>query len=32
MTSVQDGGPAEKAGLKGMVQDDNGVFTNVGIS
>ena len=30
MTSVQDGGPAAKAGLKGMVQDDNGVITNVG--
>jgi S1-C subfamily serine protease len=30
VTSVQDGGPAEKAGLKGMVQDDNGVITNVG--
>ena len=30
VTSVQDGGPAAKAGLKGMVQDDNGGITNVG--
>lgn len=30
VTSVQDGGPAAKAGLKGIVQDDNGVITNIG--
>jgi S1-C subfamily serine protease len=28
--SVQDGGPAAKAGLKATVLDDNGVITNVG--
>lgn len=30
VTSVQDGGPAAKAGLKGIVQDDNGGITNMG--
>lgn len=30
VTSVQDGGPAAKAGLKGIVQDDNGGITNIG--
>ncbi|HEY7573175.1 MAG TPA: trypsin-like peptidase domain-containing protein [Nitrososphaeraceae archaeon] len=30
VTSVQDGGPAAKAGLKGMIQDDNGAITNIG--
>ena len=30
VTSVQDGGPVGKAGLKGLIQDDNGDITNVG--
>lgn len=30
VNSVQDGGPAAKAGLKGIVQNDNGDITNIG--
>lgn len=30
VTSVQDEGPAAKAGLKGVVQDDNGGITSIG--